>query len=80
MMITLQLSKSIRDAQGRLHKRDESLTIVSRMPRADFDTRALLKVRFEDGSPGVVFSEEVELASAESVAEYNVDSVASCAL
>jgi hypothetical protein len=60
-----RLSRSIRDAQGRLHKRDESLTIVRRLPRADFDTRPLLKVRFEDGSPGVVFSEEVEPLSAE---------------
>jgi hypothetical protein len=48
------------------------------LPRAGFDTRASLKVRFEDGSAGVVFSEEVELASADSVAEHNVDSVVSC--
>jgi hypothetical protein len=59
--MTALLSKSIRDAQGRLHQRDESLTIVSRLPRADFDTRPLLKVRFEDGSTGVVFSGEVQL-------------------
>jgi hypothetical protein len=57
------LCKSIRDAQGRLHKRAERLTVVSRLSRADFDTRPLLKVLFEDGSIGVVFSEEVELAS-----------------
>jgi hypothetical protein len=62
MIITTLLSKSIRDAQGRLHKRDERLTIVSRLPRADFDTRPLLRVRFEDGSTGVVFSEEVQLS------------------
>jgi hypothetical protein len=31
MMMTTLLSKSIRDAQGRLHKRDERLTIVSPM-------------------------------------------------
>jgi hypothetical protein len=80
MIMIPRLSKSIRDAQGRLHKRDESLTIVCRLPRADCDTRPLLKVRFEDGSPGVVFLEEVELPSAESVAEHNVDSVASCVL
>lgn len=65
--MTALLSKSIRDAQGRLHKRDESLTIVSRLPRADFDTRPLLKVRFEDGSTGVLFSEEVQLSSADCV-------------
>jgi hypothetical protein len=57
--------QTIRDAQGRLHKRDESLTIVNRLPHADFDTRPLLKARFEDGSTGVVFSEEVQLLSAE---------------
>jgi hypothetical protein len=45
-MMTALLSKSIRDADGRLHKRDEALTIVSRLPRADFDFRPLLKVRF----------------------------------
>jgi hypothetical protein len=65
MIRTALLSKSIRDTHGRLHKRDERLTLVSRLPRADFDTRPLLKVRFEDGSTGVVFSEEVELSSAE---------------
>ena len=59
MMMTALLSKSMRDAYGRLHKRDERLTIMSRLPRADFDTRPLLKVRFQDGSTGVVFSEEV---------------------
>jgi hypothetical protein len=77
MMMTTLLSKSIRDAQGRLHKRDERLTIVSRLPRADFDTLPLLKVRFEDGSTGVVFSEEVELSSAEWVPGNDLDSVAS---
>jgi hypothetical protein len=59
-MMTTLLSKSIRDTQGRLHKRDERLTIVSRLPRADFDTRPLLKVQFEDCTTGVVFPEEVE--------------------
>jgi hypothetical protein len=58
------LTKSIRDAQGRLHKRDESLTIVGGLPRADFDTRPLLKVRLAGGSTRVVFSEEVEVSSA----------------
>jgi hypothetical protein len=77
MMMTTLLSKSIRDAQGRLHKRDERLTIVSRWPRADFDTRPLLKVRFEDGSTGAVFSEEVELSSAKWVPSNDVDSVTS---
>jgi hypothetical protein len=59
-MMTTLFSKSIRDAHGRLHKRDERLTILNRLPRADFDTRRLLKVRFDDGSTGVVFSEEVD--------------------
>jgi hypothetical protein len=77
MIITTLLSKSIRDAQGRLHKRDERLTIVSRLPRADFDTRPLLKVRFEDGSTGVVFSEEVHCSSAEWVVRNRMDSVRS---
>lgn len=76
-MMTALLSKSIRDARGRLHKRDERLTIVSRLPRADFDTRPLLKVRFEDGSTGVVFSEEVELSSTKWVPVNKVDSAAS---
>jgi hypothetical protein len=67
-MMTALLSRSIRDAHGRLHKSDEPLTIVSRLPRADFDTRPLLKVRFEDGSTGIVFSEEVELLGLESAA------------
>jgi hypothetical protein len=67
------LSKSVRDAQGRLHKRDESLTIVSRLPRADFDTRPLLKVRFEDGAMGVVFSEEVQVSPAEWVSRNKID-------
>ena len=53
MMMSALLSKSIRDAYGRLHKRDEPLTIMSRLPRADFDTRPLLKVRFQDGSTGL---------------------------
>ena len=64
--MTAQLSRSIRDAYGRLHKRDERLTIVSRIRRADFDTRPLLKVRFDDGSLGMVFSEEVEQLGADS--------------
>jgi hypothetical protein len=59
-MMEALLSKSIRDAYGRLHKRDEHLTILSRSPRADFDSRPVLKVRFEDGSTGVVFPEEVD--------------------
>jgi hypothetical protein len=63
MMMTALLSKSIRDAYGRLHKRDERLTIMSRLHRADLDTRPLLKVRFQDGSTGVVFSEEVGLCA-----------------
>jgi hypothetical protein len=63
MMMTALLSKPIRDSYGRLHKRDERLTVVSRLPRVDFDTRPLLKVCFEDGATGV--SEEVELSSAE---------------
>jgi hypothetical protein len=67
MMMSALLSKSIRDAYGRLHKRDEPLTIMSRLPRADFDTRPLVKVRFQDGSTGVVFGEEVELFCADSV-------------
>jgi hypothetical protein len=79
MIITTLLSKSIRDAQGRLHKRDERLTIVSRLPRADFDTRPLLKVRFEDGSTGVVFSEEVQLSFAECLSGDEMDSVRSLA-
>lgn len=66
--MTARLSKSIRDAQGRIHKRDETLIVVGQLPRADFDTRKLLKVCFEDGSTEVVFSEEVELSSAEWVA------------
>jgi hypothetical protein len=74
MVMTALLSRSIRDACGRLHKRDERLTIVRRLPRADFDTRPLLKVRFQDGSMGVVFSEEVELLFAESVLGSDVDS------
>jgi hypothetical protein len=61
--MTGHLCTSIRDSEGRLHKRDERLTIVHRLPRADFDARALLKVRFEDGSVGVAFSEEVEFSS-----------------
>lgn len=61
--MTGHLCRSIRDAEGRLHKRDERLTIVYRLTRADFDARALLKVRFEDGSVGVAFSEEVKLLS-----------------
>jgi hypothetical protein len=77
MMMTALLSKSIRDAQGRLHKRDERLTIVSRLPRADFDARPLLKVRFEDESTGVVSSEEVELSSMEWMPGNDVDSVVS---
>ena len=79
MTMTALLSTSIRDSQGRLHKRDESLTIVNRLPRADFDTRPLLKVRFEDGSTGVVFSEEVQLSSAECVSGNEMDSVRSFA-
>jgi hypothetical protein len=67
-MMTALLSKSIRDAHGRLHKLDERLTMVSQLPRADFDTRTLLKVRFQDGSTGLVFAEEVELFCADSVA------------
>jgi hypothetical protein len=59
-MMTGLLSRSSRDANGRLHKRAERLIIVGRLPRADFDTRQLLKVHFEDGSTGIVFSEEVE--------------------
>jgi hypothetical protein len=62
MKMTALLSKAIRDSYGRLHKRDERLTIMSRLSRADFDSRPLLKVRFEDGSTGIVFSEEVELS------------------
>lgn len=77
--MTALLSKSIRDSQGRLHKRDESLTIVSRLPRANFDTRPLLTVRFEDGSTGVVFSEEVQLSCAECVCGNEMDSVRSFA-
>ena len=72
MMMTALLSRSIRDACGRLHKRDERLTIVSRLPRADFDTRPLLTVRFEDGSTGAVFSEEVELLYAEAMSSDDV--------
>jgi hypothetical protein len=79
MKMTALLSKSIRDAQGRLHQRNECLIIVGRLPRADFDARALLKVRFKDGSTGVVFPEEVEPASAEGVLRNNVDSGVSCA-
>jgi hypothetical protein len=75
--MTSRLSKSIRDAQGRLHKRDESLTIVNRLPRADFDDRPLLKVRFEDGSTGVIFSEEVQLPSPEWASSNQMDSVRS---
>src|SRR5215469_13451030 len=71
-MMTAQLSRSIRDAYGRLHKRDERLTIVSRIRRADFDIRPLLKVRFQDGSTGAVFSEEVELLCAEAVSSDDV--------
>jgi len=74
-MIAL-LTKSIRDAQGRFHKRHESLTVVGRLPRADFDTRSLLKVRFEDGSTGVVFPEEVEVSSGRCVPNTYMDSVA----
>ena len=76
-MMTALLSKSIRDAQGRVHKCDERLTILSLLPRADFDTRPLLKVRFEDGSIGVVFPEEVELPAGQRVPGNDVDSVAS---
>jgi hypothetical protein len=63
MAMTGLLCKSIRDAQGRLHKLGERLTVMGRLSRANFDTRPLLKVRFEDGSLGVVFSEEFELVS-----------------
>ena len=73
MIMTAVLSKSIRDAYGRLHKRDERLTITSRLVRADFDTRPLLKVRFQDGSTGAVFSEEVELLCAEAVSSDDVN-------
>jgi hypothetical protein len=59
-MMEALLSKSIRDAYGLLHKRDEHLTILSCLPRADFDSRPVLKVRFENGSTGVVFAEEVD--------------------
>ena len=74
MIMTAVLSKSIRDAYGRLHKRDERLTITSRLVRADFDTRPLLKVRFQDGSIGAVFSEEVELLYAEAMSSDDVES------
>jgi hypothetical protein len=67
-MMTALLSKPIRDAYGRLHKREEPLTMVSLLPRGDFDTRTLLKVSFQDGSTGLVFAEEVELFCADSVA------------
>ena len=72
MIMTAVLSKSIRDAYGRLHKRDERLIIMSRLVRADFDTRPLLTVRFEDGSTGAVFSEEVELLYAEAMSSDDV--------
>lgn len=41
------LSKSIRDFRGRLHKRDERVSILCRVPRADFDPRPLLCVPAE---------------------------------
>ena len=77
IIMTARLSKSIRDAQGRIHKRDETLTIVGQLPRTDFDPRTLVRVRFEDGSTEVVFSEEVELSSPEWVLRNNVEPVAS---
>jgi hypothetical protein len=73
------LCKSIRDAQGRLHKLGERLTVMGRLSRANFDTRPLLKVRFEDGSLGVVFSEELELvSSAGEFGSAGADDRASC--
>lgn len=54
------LSRSIRDAQGRIHNRGEWVVLVRLVARADFDSRQLVIVRFDDQSVGAVFSNEVE--------------------
>jgi hypothetical protein len=56
------LSRWIRDAQGRVHDRGESVVIVRQIARADFDSRQMLVVRFADDSTGAVFSNEIELS------------------
>lgn len=56
------LSRSIRDAQGRIRKTGESVILVRQVPRADFDNRQLLIVRFDDQSVGAVFSNEIEFS------------------
>lgn len=57
------LSRSIRDAQGRIHNRGECVVLVRLVARADFDSRQLVIVRFDDQSVGAVFLNEVEFPS-----------------
>ncbi len=55
------LSRSIRDAQGRIHKPGEPVVVMRQLSRADFDSTQLVVVRFRDESVGALFSNEIEL-------------------
>ena len=55
------LIKPVRDNCGRWHKVGEHVALVSMNVRAEFDTRLLINVVFENGAHGALFADEIEL-------------------
>ena len=55
------LIKPVRDNCGRWHKVGEQVALVSMNVRAEFDTRLLINVVFDDGARGALFSDEIQL-------------------
>ena len=53
------LAKPVEDINGRIHRAGELVRIVHRQARAQFDSRMLFTVAFEDDSTAVVFAEEI---------------------
>jgi hypothetical protein len=55
------LIKPVRDNCGCWHKAGEHVALVSMNGRAEFDARLLIKVVFENGAHGALFSDEIQL-------------------
>ena len=55
------LIKPVRDNGGQWHKVGEHVALVSMNVRAEFDTRLLINVVFENGAHSALFADEIEL-------------------
>jgi hypothetical protein len=54
------LARSIRDNSFHEHRKGESVTVIRKTPRSDFDPTLLLIVSFENGVQGALLERDVE--------------------